>query len=165
MPWREAPLNQVCKLIILISYTELVNTVCSCTEWNYCNIVHIEQLWRINSINIRNKSIDNYLDLCYIISSWLTVRKTILSKKDCLICDHTTGEVLTTLSNEYNSNNIYSHTHMKHMTHIIIKKKEVSQNLVPWPGYWFATWWILGHKLLGTWTVWIIKEQYRNCID
>ena len=41
--------------------------------------------------------------MLYIISSWLIARKTILSKKDHLTCDHTTGEVLTTLINDYNN--------------------------------------------------------------
>ena len=54
----------------------------------------------------KNKSIDNQRDSCY--SSWLIARKTILIKKNHLICDHTTGEVLTTTNNDYN--NIYANT-------------------------------------------------------
>ena len=47
----------------------------------------------------KNKLIDNQRDSCY--SSWLIARKTILIKKNCLTCDHTTGEVLTTTNNDY----------------------------------------------------------------
>ena len=54
----------------------------------------------------KNKLIDNQRDSCY--SSWLIARKTILIKKNHLICDHTTGEVLTTINNDYN--NIYTNT-------------------------------------------------------
>ena len=46
-------------------------------------------------MNIRRINIkDNQGDSCY--SSWLIVQITILIKKNCLTCDHTTEEVLTT---------------------------------------------------------------------
>ena len=48
-----------------------------------------------------NKSIDIYMDSCYVISSWLIVRKTILIKKNGLTCDNTTEEVLTTTNSNY----------------------------------------------------------------
>ena len=48
--------------------------------------------------------------MLYIISSWLKVKKTILSKKDRLTCDCSTGEVLTTLINDYNNiMNLFEH--------------------------------------------------------
>ena len=53
-----------------------------------------------------NKYKDNQIDLCY--SSWLIAQKTFLIKKNHLTCDHTTGEVLTTINNDYN---------YKHQTH------------------------------------------------
>ena len=39
--------------------------------------------------------------LMLFISSWLIVQKTFLIKKNCLTCDSTTEEVLTTLNNDY----------------------------------------------------------------
>ena len=73
--------------------------------WTLCAIVQSELLyycanWTIvnnkllyqptSSEHKDNKSIDNYMDSCYVISSWLIAWKTILIKKNHLTCDHTT---------------------------------------------------------------------------
>ena len=55
------------------------------------------------------------------------MQKTILIKKNHLTCDHITGEVLTTLNNDYN----YKHTNTQNLTfsgtNKVIQEKEVSQ--------------------------------------
>ena len=72
--------------------------------------MNIELLCKPNVLSTsepkKNKLIDNQRGSYY--SSWLIARKTILIKKNHLICDHTTGEVLTTTNNDYN--NIHSNT-------------------------------------------------------
>ena len=47
-----------------------------------------------------NKYKDNQTVSCY--SSWLIAQKTFLIKKNCLTCDHTKGEVLMTINNNFN---------------------------------------------------------------
>ena len=67
-------------------------------------------------MNLRRVNIkDNKRASCY--SSWLIVQKTFLIKKNHLTCDHTTGEVLTTISNDHNC---------KHPTNKVKQEKEVS---------------------------------------
>ena len=53
------------------------------------------------SDNKENKSIDIYMDSCYVILPWLIVQKTVLIKKNRLTCDNTTEEVLTTTNSDY----------------------------------------------------------------
>ena len=73
-----------------------------CTNWTIVNNKLLcKQTVLHTSESNKNNSIDNQRDSCY--SSWLIVQKTILIKKNHLICDHTTGEVLTTSNNDYNN--------------------------------------------------------------
>ena len=53
--------------------------------------------------------------------------KTILDKKNCLICDHTTGEVLTTI-NKRLSLHLFKLIEIHYSkANIVIQEKEVSQ--------------------------------------
>ena len=97
--------------------TELLGTL------SYCVIQLCYILVNLRGINIK----DNQRDSCY--SSWLIAQKTFLIKKNHLTCDHTTGEVLTTINNDFNYNYIYSYTWNLTFSRAqkVIQEKEVSQ--------------------------------------
>ena len=62
-------------------------------------MVNNELLCKLTVLSARkykkNKYIDNQIDSCYFTMVNST-KKTFLIKKNCLTCDSTTGEVLTT---------------------------------------------------------------------
>ena len=100
------PINYILDLWTLCA---IVQSELLCKLWttSYCVNQLCYILVNLRRINIKGKQ----RDLCY--SSWLIVQKTILIKKNCLTCDHTTEEVLTT-TNTKSINLTYHKTYKVH---------------------------------------------------